>query len=61
MTWGIWCDEPNCWLRDALGQPRRFTDKLDAIVAKNQMRRMWRTARERDPKYDYHVAPFVES
>jgi hypothetical protein len=31
-----------------------------AIVAKNEMRRMLRTARTRNPKYDYYVAPFVE-
>ena len=57
---GVWCIAPGGWLRDGRGQAKRFDDKVNAIVAKNEMRRMLQTARERNPKYDYYVAPFVE-
>jgi len=57
MKWGVWCVASSCWLKDSHGNPKRFDEKLSAIVEANKMRHMLRRAR---PKYDYKVAPFVE-
>jgi hypothetical protein len=47
MKWGVWCVATSKWLRDGAAQPKRFDDKVDAIVAANSM-------------YSYKVMPFVE-
>lgn len=57
MKYGVWCVVPRCWLKNSVGQPKVFDEKLSAIVACNEMRYMLR--KTRDPNYTFEVRPLV--
>jgi hypothetical protein len=45
MAWGVWLTEhgeKGRWLKGRGGCPKRFEDRVNAIVQANEMRRMWR-------------------
>lgn len=54
-AWGVWCHlERPCWLKNANGAPKRFEEKINAIIAANEMRKQLRHL------YCYEVRPYIE-
>lgn len=55
-TWGVWCHlKRPCWLKNANGAPKLFEERINAVIAANEMRKQVRGL------YRYEALPYVDA